>query len=424
MVLVFVGLFVLLFLGVPIAYSIGLAAIFGLVTEAGVPLTIVPQRMFGMLHTFSLLAIPLFILAGNLMDRGGISQRLIGFAASLVGHIRGGLAMVSILGCMLFGAISGSGAAASAAIGGITIPAMKDAGYDKEFAGAITALSGPLGIIIPPSVLMIVFATTAEVSIGNLFIAGYIPGLLLGLAMMITVNIIARRRGYPAGEKTSLRGIAQAFFKAIWALGMIFIIIGGIFGGFFTATEAAAVSVFYALFVGLFIYRNLKLKDLPDVLKRSAMTSAAVMFCVAATNILAFLITRQQIPMHIGNALSTVITSRIAFLLLCNLIFLILGVILDSTPAVILAVPILLPIARTFGVDPTHFGIITIVNLAIGMSTPPVGLTLFVSSKIAQTSLTSMIKPMLPLWSVMFGILLLITFVPDLSLFLVRFLAR
>lgn len=420
MILVFIGMFALMILGLPIAYSIGLAAAFGLWNEAGLPLAVVPQRMFAMLHTFSLLAIPLFILAGNLMDSGGISRRLIAFASALIGHVRGGIAMVSILGCMLFGAISGSGAAASAAIGGITIPSMKEKGYDKEFAGAIAAVSGPIGIIIPPSVVMIIYALTAGVSIGDLFLAGYLPGILLATSLMLVVYIVARKKGYPAGEKTSLRQKGRALFQSFWALGMIFIIIGGIFGGFFTATEAAAVSVFYALIVGFFIYRDLKISDLPRILKKSAMTSAAIMFCVAATNVLAWLMTIQQIPMRIGAVLGDVMGSVFIFLLFCNIIFLILGTILDSTPAIILAVPILLPIAQQFGVHPVHFGIITTVNLAIGMSTPPVGLTLFVSSGIAKTSLTSMVKPMLPLWIVMFVVLMLITYIPAISMFLVN----
>ena len=418
MIIVFILMFAIILLGVPIAYAIGIFAAIGLFTVADIPLTVVPQRMFTMLDSFTLLAIPFFILAGNLMDRGGISKKLIALANCMVSHIKGGLGMVSILSCILFGAISGSGSAASAAIGSITIPEMKKRGYDKEFAGAITAVSGPLGIIIPPSVVMVIYSTTANVSVGDMFLAGYLPGILLAVSMMIAVYIIAIRKGYPAGEKSTFRDFLKAFKESIWALFMIFIIIGGIFTGIFTATEAACVAVFYALIVGKFIYKEIKLNDLPEIFKKSAMTSAGIMFCVATTNILAWFITNQQIPMKIASLMSSVVDNKIIMLLLINIVFLVLGTILDSTPAIILSVPILLPIAQQFGIEPIHFGIITTVNLAIGMSTPPVGITLFVSSNISGSSLSKMIKPMIPIWCMMFVILMLITFIPSISMFL------
>ena len=418
MIAVFVVLFAFILVGVPIAYAIGIAAAMGLTTVAHINLAVVPQRMFTMLDSFSLLAIPFFILAGNLMDRGGISRKLIRFASCLVGHIRGGIGMVTILSCILFGAISGSGSAASAAIGSITIPSMKERGYDKEFAGAITAVSGPLGIIIPPSVVMVIYATTANVSVGDMFLAGYIPGALLGLAMMAAVYLIAVRKGYPAGSKATFGEVGQALKDASWAILMIVIIMGGIFGGLFTATEAACVAVVYALLVGRFIYKELDFKDLPLIFMNSAKTSAGIMFCVATTNILAWLMTSQQVPLQVAEVLSGAIHSKILMLMLINVIFLILGTFLDSTPAIILAVPILLPLVTQLGVDPVHFGIITTVNLAIGMSTPPMGITLFVSSSIAKTSLTKMVRPMLPIWCVMFVILLLITYIPAISMLL------
>lgn len=420
MAVVFIILFVMLVLGVPIAYAIGLAATWGLLFVGNVPLTVVPQRMYTMLDTFSLLAIPFFILAGNLMEKGGISRKLITFANSIVGHIRGGLGMVDILSCMLFGAISGSGSAASAAIGGICIPSMCEQGYDKEFSGAITAVSGPLGIIVPPSVVMVIYATTANVSVGSMFLAGYLPGLFLGVMMMACVYIIAHKKGYPAGRRATVKEFFIALKDAIWALLMIFIIIGGIFSGFFTATEAACVSVIYAMIVGFFIYHELHLSDLKAIFVDSAMTSAGIMFCVATTNILAWLMTSENVAAKVGAAMSSAISSKVLMLLTINVIFLILGTFLDSTPAIILAVPILLPLVTQFGVDPIHFGIIVIVNLAIGMSTPPVGITLFVSSRISNTSLTDMIRPMLPLWSVMIVSLLVITFFPPLSMLLVH----
>jgi len=324
--------------------------------------------------------------------------------------------MVSVLACMLFGTISGSGTATSAAIGSLTIPAMKEKGYDKEFAGAIVAVSGPLGVIIPPSVVMIIYCTTANVSIGRFFLAAYIPGILLGLCMMLGVYFIAGIKGYPAGEKAPFKSLLKALVESIWAIFMLVIIVGGIFGGFFTATEAACVAVMYAIFVGRFVYKELRWKDLPEILQKSAMTSAGVLFCVATTNVLAWLIINQQLPMRIGVALGSMVESRFAILLLCNIILLIIGTVIDATPAIIMIVPILLPLVQQFGVDPIHFGVIVVTNLAISMSTPPVGITLFVSSSISGASLTSMIKPMIPIWIIMFIVLMLITYVPAISM--------
>lgn len=419
---VFILLVIMLILGVPIAYAIGLAATYGLLFVGHVLLTVVPQRMYTMLDTFSLLAIPFFVLAGNLMEKGGISRKLIAFANSIVGHIKGGLGMVDILSCMLFGAISGSGAAASAAIGGICIPEMRKQGYDKEFAGAITAVSGPLGIIIPPSVVMVIYATTANVSVGSMFMAGYLPGILIGLLMMVTVYFVAKKKGYPAGKRATFKQFIHTTFDAIWAIFMIVIIMGGIFSGFFTATEAACVSVVYALLVGFFIYKELKVKDLVGILVSSVKTSAGIMFCVATTNILAWLMTSQNVASSVAAAMTSAIHGKVLMMIVINIIYLILGTFLDSTPAIILSVPVLLPLAQQFGIDPVHFGIITTVNLAIGMSTPPVGITLFVSSKIADTSLTSMVKPMVPLWGIMIAALMLITFYPPISMLLVNLL--
>lgn len=370
MLAVFGILLILILAGVPIAYAIGLGAMSGLITIAHINLAVIPQRMF------------------------------------------------TILSCILFGAISGSGAAASAAIGSITIPSMKKNGYDGEFAGAITAVSGPLGIVIPPSVVMVIYATTANVSVGDMFLAGYLPGILLGLGMMIVVYIVAIKRNYPAEALPTVKEFFIALKDALWALIMIVIIMGGIFSGIFTATEAACVAVVYALLVGMFIYKELKVSDLGQIFEASAKTSASIMFCVATTNILAWLMTYEEVPMKVAAVLGASITSKVVMLLMVNVIFLVLGTFLDSTPAIILAVPILLPLVKQFGIDPVHFGIITTVNLAIGMSTPPVGITLFVSSSIAKTPLMNMVRFMLPIWTVMIGILLAITFIPGISMFL------
>ena len=417
MLAVFIILIILCVIGVPMVFGIGLSAVVGLIIS-DIPLTVVAQRMFTMLDSFSLLAIPFFALAGNLMDKGGISIKIINFSSALVGHIKGGLGMVSVIASMIFGSISGSGAAASAAIGSTVIPSMKKKGYDDEFSAAITAVSGPLGVIIPPSVVMIIFAISANVSIGKLFVAGYIPGILIGLALCITVYILALKKGYPAEEKATPKQLLHSFFDSVWAILMIVIIMGGILGGFFTATEAAVVGVVYAIIVGIFVYKKLTFKDLPKIFFESALTSAAIMFVVAATNILAWLMTSQQVATQFTNALLSFTDNIFIILLLINIILLFLGMILDSTPAIILIVPILLPVVVELGIDPIHFGIITIVNLAIGMSTPPVGLTMFVSSAIAKVPIAKMVKPTVPFWIAMFIILILITYVPAIVMFL------
>ncbi|MGE4453875.1 MAG: TRAP transporter large permease [Sphaerochaeta sp.] len=408
---------VLCVLTVPIAYAVGLAALGGLMI-AGVPLQIVAQRMFTQTDSFSLMAIPFFILAGNLMDKGGISVKLIDLSSELVGRIKGGLAMVCVVACMMFGAVSGSGAAASAAIGAVLFPAMVEKKYDRSFSTAIIATSGPLGIVIPPSIVMVVYATAANVSVGDLFLAGYIPGLLLGLGVIFHCFIYAHMHNSPAGKKTSFRSFGKAFLNSVWALFLVVIIMGGILGGFFTATEASVVAVVYAVIVGKFVYKGLNRRIIIDVVAQSAKTTAAIMFCIATTNVLAWGLTSEQIISKMATAMLNISESKIVILLLINLILLVLGAILDATPAIILIVPILMPVITKLGVNPVHFGIITTINLAIGMSTPPVGVTLFVSSSLTKTPITKVVKPMIPIWFILIGILLLVTFIPQISLFL------
>lgn len=415
---VFIILALLCIIGVPMAFGIGISSIYGLLFVSDIPLAVVAQRMFTMLDSFSLLAIPFFILAGNLMDKGGISIKIINFAAALVGHIRGGLAMVTVVASMIFGAVSGSGAAASAAIGSIVIPQMKKEGYKDKFSAAITSISGPIGVIMPPSVVMVVYAIAANVSIGDLFMAGYIPGILIGLVLCIAVYFLAIKNKFPAGERATFGELIRSFFDSVWAILMIVIIMGGIMSGFFTATEAAVVAVVYAIIVGKFVYKKLSFKDLPQIFYDSGKISAAIMFVVATTNILAWLITKQQVARQVTDFMLSITDNKIIILLLLNLILLFLGMILDSTPAIILSVPILLPVATGLGIDPIHFGIIMILNLAIGMSTPPVGLTMFVSSGIAKVPIAKMIKPTVPFWIATLIILMLITYVPEISLFL------
>ena len=417
MTAMFVSLVLLIIIGVPVSFAIGTACLFG-VGDLSLPFVITVQRMFTSLDTYTLMAIPFFILAGNIMEAGGISTRMVNFANKLVGSIRGGLSMVCVVASMLFGCVSGSAAAASAAIGPVVIKGMKKQNYEPAYAASLVSVSGPLGSIIPPSLTMIIYSMASNTSVGKLFLAGYIPGLLVGLAMMVLCYVYARKRGYPADPRASLKELLKSFSKAIWALMTAVIIIVGIMAGVFTATEASVVAVLYAFFVGKFVYKELKIKQLPEILFKSAITSATVLFCVATSTILGWLMTRMQIPEMLASWLTANIGSKLVFLLLFNVIFLVLGCILDASPAILLTVPILLPIAVSMGIDPVHFGIITVVNLAVGMSTPPVGITLFVTSSLTEIPVSKMVRHLAPFWAVQLVLVLLFTYVPQISLFL------
>ena len=408
---------VLCILAVPISFSIGLAAAGGLLLS-DLSLVIIAQRMFTQVDMFAMLAIPFFILAGSLMDKGGISLKIVNFSSQLVGHIRGGLGMVVILACMIFGAISGSGAACTAAIGMIMIPAMKKKGYPEEFTAALIAASGPLDVIIAPSIVMVIYATTANVSVGDMFLAGYMPGILIAAALMIICFIYAKKYNFPAEPRPTFQSFFKAFGESIWAILMIVIIMGGILCGFFTATEAGVVAVVYAVIVGKYVYKGLRYRDIPQIVAESVLTTSAVMFCVATTNVLAWGLISQRIVEQATNFLLSISSSPVVFLIIANILFLFLGMIMDSTPAIILSTPILLPVAQQLGIDPIHFGIICVVNLAIGMSTPPVGITLFVASSVSKQPISKMLKPLIPMWISMLVFLMIITYVPEVSLFL------
>ncbi|MDK2878235.1 MAG: hypothetical protein PWR06_951 [Thermoanaerobacteraceae bacterium] len=418
MAILFLLLAVFCLMGLPVAFAIALASTYGVISAGNIPLMVVVQRMFTQIDSFPLMAVPFFMLAGNLMDRGGISLKIINFASNLVGHIRGGLAMVSVVASMFFAGISGSASADSAAIGSVLIPAMEKKNYGKSFAASLTATAGSIGVIIPPSIPMVIYAITGSVSIGKLFLGGYIPGLMIGLGLMAVSFYFAITRGYPAEPRASLKSLWKSFVESIWALLMVVIIMGGILTGAFTATEASVVAVVYAIIVGMFVYKQLKLSDLPRIFIESGVTTAVVMFCVAATAILSWILTNQQVPVKMAAAILAITQNPIIILILINIILLFLGTILDTTPAIILIVPILLPIVTKLGVDPIHFGLITVTNLAIGMSTPPVGITLFVSSGIANLPMSKMLKSLVPFWAVMVFILGLITFVPGITMYL------
>ena len=414
--------FSLLLLGVPVAYSIGASTALALLLSAlpGPAVTTVAQQMATGLDSFTLLAIPFFVLAGQLMNRGGIAQRLVDFAKSLLGALPGSLAHVNVLAAMLFGAISGSAVTAATAVGGMMGPAMEREGYGRDYAAAVNITSSTTGLIIPPSNILIIYSLAAGgVSISSLFLAGYVPGLLVGGMLMAVAAVLAVRRGYPREARTPLRVIARRFWDAVPSLFLLVVIMGGIVGGIFTATEAAAVAVLYALLLA-FAYRELKLSDLPKVLLDSATTTAVVMLLIATSLAMSWVMAYANIPQALTAALLGVTDSPLMILLLINLVLLVVGTFMDMTPAVLIFTPLFLPIAVDLGIDPVHFGIIMVLNLCIGLCTPPVGAVLFIGVGVANTTIERVIRPLLPLFVAMIVALVIVTFVPALSLWLPR----
>ena len=402
-------------LTVSVAVSIGLASILGIqVSNANMLISV--KEMFASINKFPLAAIPFFILAGNLMETGGISRRLVEFAKSIVGGVQGGLPMTCVLTCMIFAAVSGSSVATTFAIGAILIPALIKHGYPTSYAAALQATSAELGVIIPPSIPMILYGVSAEVSIGELFIAGFGPGILISLALMAFVWVYCKIKGWGKNDGDGRMPLGRATLQAGWALLMPVIILGGIYGGVFTPTEASAVAVFYALIVGVVIYREIKIKDLYAILRKSALSSAVIMFIIANAGLFAFLITRAGVPDAIGRWLEAVLQSPTMFLLGVNAALFIIGMFIETSAAIIVLAPILAPVAMHFGVDPVHFGLIMVVNLAMGMITPPFGVNLFAACTVAKISLDRIVGHLLPFVGVILVCLLIITYVPSLSL--------
>jgi len=402
-------------LTVSVAVSIGLASILGIqVSNANMLISV--KEMFASINKFPLAAIPFFILAGNLMETGGISRRLVEFAKSIVGGVQGGLPMTCVLTCMIFAAVSGSSVATTFAIGAILIPALIKHGYPTSYAAALQATSAELGVIIPPSIPMILYGVSAEVSIGELFIAGFGPGILISLALMAFVWVYCKIKGWGKNDGDGRLSFGKATLQAGWALLMPVIILGGIYGGVFTPTEASAVAVFYALVVGVVIYREIKIKDLYAILRKSAISSAVIMFIIANAGLFAFLITRAGVPDAIGRWLEAVLQSPTMFLLGVNAALFIIGMFIETSAAIIVLAPILAPVAMHFGVDPVHFGLIMVVNLALGMITPPFGVNLFAACTVARISLDRIVGHLLPFVGVILVCLLVITYVPSISL--------
>ncbi|MCA3148606.1 MAG: TRAP transporter large permease [Burkholderiales bacterium] len=408
----------LLAMSVPVAISIGLgstAAVFG---TDNLSMIVIAQQLFIAIDKYPLAAIPFFILAGNLMETGGISRRLVDFAKSIIGGIQGGLACSCVLTCMIFASVSGSSVATTFAIGAILIPALVKHAYPRNYAAALQASSAELGVIIPPSIPMILYGVSAEVSIGELFIAGFGPGLLIGGALILYVWLYAKFKGYGKQDHEGRLSFGVATQKASFALLMPVVILGGIYGGIFTPTEASVVAVFYALIVGFFIYRELTLKALIPVLKKSVISSAVIMFIIATAGLFSFLISRAGIPEALGSWLTEVLKSPGWFLLGVNVALFIIGMFIETSASIIILAPILVPIAIQFGIDPVHFGLIMVVNLALGMITPPFGVNLFAACAVARISLDKIIPPLLGFVGVIIACLMLITYVPDISLFL------
>lgn len=421
LVLVF---FALLFMNVPISICIALATLLALLLHIDfIPATTtISQQMVGGIDSFALLAIPFFILSGLIMGQGGIAKRLIDCAMALIGALPGGLALVNVMSCMLFGAISGSAVAATSAIGSFMIPEMKKHGYDVNFSAAVTASAATTGMLIPPSNILIIYAiASGGVSVAALFVAGYLPGILVGLALMLVCMVFAIKNKYPTNARLPTKLALKKVVAAVPSLFLIFIVIGGIIGGVFTATEAGAVAVIYAFVLAVFIYKEIPYSALQALLLKACETTAIVMLIIAASSSMSWLLSYAHIPQIISDFFLTLSDNPILILLLINLILILVGAFIDMTPAVLIFTPIFMPVALDLGMSPIQFGIMLVLNLSIGLVSPPVGSVLFVSCAVAKTSIHKIIKPMLPLYFVMFIVLMLVTYVPAISEALPRF---
>ncbi|WZL90720.1 TRAP transporter large permease [Salinimicrobium sp. 3283s] len=411
---------ILLAIGVPVAWSIGISCILTILASIDTlaAFTTVSQRMATGLDSFSLLAIPLFILAGQIMNQGGIANRLIAFAKALMGALPGGLIYVNVVAAMLFGAIAGSAVAATSAMGGILGPAMEKEGYSKEFGAAVNITSSTTGLVIPPSNVLIVYSlASGGVSIASLFLAGYLPGILMGLALMLVAAVWIKKKKYPAGAPANLKNIAVTFLQALPSLLLLVVVIGGIVSGIFTATEASGIAVLYCLILS-FINRELKLSDLHSVFLSSVGTTAIVMLLIATSMSMSWVMSYENIPQAVSDTLLGLSDNIFVILLIINLLLLFVGTFMDMTPAVLIFTPIFLPVVTALGVDPVHFGIMMVMNLCVGLCTPPVGSVLFIGVSVAKSSIQKVIKPLMPLYVAMFIVLLLVTFVPEISLWL------
>lgn len=417
-IFLFVLLFVLMALGMPVAVALGLSSLLTILFFANDSLASMSLKLFETSELYTLLAIPFFILGGTFMTTGGVAKRMIRFANSCIGHLRGGLAMASVMACMLFAAVSGSSPATVVAVGSIVIAGMVKAGYSKPFAAGVICNAGTLGILIPPSIVMVVYGAATETSVGKLFMAGVIPGIMLGLMLMVAIYIRARMLDVPRQPRAPMGEIVRSGRDSLWGLMLIVIILGGIYGGIFTPTEAAAVAAVYAFFIAVFVYRDIGMKQVPHVLLESGKVTVMLMFIVANALLFAHVLTTERIPQQIAETIVAWGMAPWQFLLVVNILLLIAGMFMEPTGIILIMAPILFPIATRLGIDPVHLGIIMVVNLEIGMVTPPIGLNLFVTAGITNMSIMQVARAALPWTLVLLLFLMIITYVPAVTLFL------
>ncbi len=417
---IFVLLVVLMLTGMPISIALGLTVLSFLFTMTDVPVQAVALKLFTGIEKFEIMAIPFFILAGNFLTHGGVARRMIEFATSMVGHWHGGLALSGVLACALFAAVSGSSPATVVAIGSILLPAMLKQGYPKSFGAGVVTTSGALGILIPPSIVMVMYSVSTNTSVGKLFMAGVIPGLMLAFLLGLTTWVLARKRNYPRMPRASFAERWRAFQRSVWGLLLILVVIGGIYSGMFTPTEAAAVSAVYAFVIAVFVYKDLSFRQVPKVLLDSASMSAMLLYIITNAVLFSFLMTSEGIPQAMASSIMDMGLGMVGFLLVVNLLLLLAGNVMEPSSIVLIMAPILFPVAIALGVDPVHFGIIMVVNMEIGMCHPPVGLNLYVASGITKMGITELTIAVLPWLMTMIGFLFLVTYVPQISLWLPR----
>jgi tripartite ATP-independent transporter DctM subunit len=415
--ILFLTFIALIMIGVPVAFALGASSLLYLIVE-DIPLIIEVQRMYSGIDSFVLVCIPGFVLAGNLMNSGGMTKRIIKFSNAIVGFIRGGLSLANIAASMIFAGISGTALADTASIGAILIPAMKEDGYDSEFAAAVTASSSTIGPIIPPSLPMIIAGTLTGLSVSKLFVAGIVPGVLLGVGMMIVAYVVSIKKGYPKKEKQALQYIWKSFTGAFWALMMTAIILWGILGGVFTPTEASIVSVVYAFLVGKFVYKDLKLEEVPKIVIESMRSTASIMILVGFANVFAWVLVSERIPQLIADVILGISQNPIIVILLINLLLLFVGSFMETIAALVILFPVLLPVALSVGMDPLQFAVMAVLNLMIGLTTPPVGVCLFVASNIGKVSISKTTRALIPFFLVSILVLMMVSFIPGVSTYL------
>jgi C4-dicarboxylate transporter DctM subunit len=412
--------FVLMFLGIPVAYSLGLSALFYMLVFVDVPSIIIVQQILSGVDKFTLMAIPFFVVAGSLMEFGGISRRIIRFSKSVVGTLPGGLGIVTVISSMIFAAMTGAGAATTAAVGSMMIPAMRDSGYEEGFACSLQASAGIMGPLIPPSILMVLYGVTAGVSVGDMLLAGLVPGVLVGLLLIVMVVVVSIRKNYKGDGKFSLLDVAKSFIDSIWAILAPLIILGGIYSGIFTPTEAAGITCFYSLIVGLFVYREIRLGDVGQVMFKSFKLAAGIMLIVGATQAFGWVLAKERIPQLVATWFVSLTSDPTVFLLAVCIMLLVAGCFIDAVPALLVLAPILVPAAMKFNINPVHFGVVMVVTLCIGLVTPPVGINLFVASSVSGIPVHKIIPKLSPFIMVLLLGMLCVVLFPQLSLFLVN----